>query len=169
MIILETTKLILKTIEKEDSQILHDLIFSNDDTMINAFGKKAFTLEESKKFIYKNFCKNNAIIGLAPLFEKSSGNLVGLAGILKSNDIGEDKSEFMVIITEDFRKKGYGSEVAQAELTFIKKRLRQNKAFALIHKDNSASKNLLKKLGMTLEKSITLQDRGEREVYTKKV
>ena len=169
MIILETTKLILKTIEKEDSQILHDLIFSNDDTMKNAFGKKAFTLEESKKFIYKNFCKNNAIIGLAPLFEKSSGNLVGLAGILKSNDIGEDKSEFMVIITEDFRKKGYGSEVAQAELTFIKKRLRQNKAFALIHKDNSASKNLLKKLGMTLEKSITLQDRGEREVYTKKV
>ena len=169
MIILETTRLILKTVEKEDSSVIHDLVFSNEDTMKCTFGEKAFTLEESKKFIYKNFCKNNAIVGLAPLFEKSSGQIVGLAGILKSNDIGEDKSEFIVIITENFRKKGYGLEVAQAELTFIKKRLRQTHAYALVNKKNEIAKALLKKVGMNFEKNITLQDKGEREIYTKKV
>ena len=169
MIILETTRLVLKTIEKEDSQILHDLIFSNEEMMNNTFQEKAFTLEESKKFIYKNFCKNNAIVGLAPLFTKASGQLIGLAGVLKSNDLGEDKNEFVVIITEEFRKNGYATEVVQSELTFIKKRLRQSKAYALINKKCAVSKALLEKAGMTLEKSVVLKDRGEKEVYTKKV
>lgn len=169
MIILETSRLTLKTIEKEDSQVLHDLIFSNEDTMKYTFGEKAFTLEESKKFIYKNFCKNNAIVGLAPLFEKSSGKLVGLAGILNSENLGKNQHEFGFIIAEEFRRKGYAQEVAQSELTFIKRRLKQNKAFALVHKENIASKNLLEKLGMTFQKNINLKDRGEREVYTKGV
>jgi RimJ/RimL family protein N-acetyltransferase len=169
MIILETTRLTLKTIEKEDSQILHDLIFSNEETMKYTFSHKAFTLEESKKFIYKNFCKNNAIVGLAPLFEKKSGLLVGLAGVLKSNDLGEDKDEFIVIITDEFKESDFEREVIQAELTFIKKRLRKNKAYALIHKDDTVSKILLENASMIFEKSILLQDRGEKEVYTKKV
>ena len=169
MIILETSRLTLKTIEKEDSAVLHDLIFSNEDTMKYTFGNKAFTLEESKKFIYKNFCKNNAIIGLAPLFEKSSGNLVGLAGILKSEDLGKNQYEFGFIIAEEFRRKGYAQEVAESELTFIKRRLKQNKAFAIVHPENTASKNLLEKIGMTFQKNISLKDRGEREVYTKGV
>jgi RimJ/RimL family protein N-acetyltransferase len=169
MIILETTRLTLKTIEKEDSQILHDLIFSNKEIMQYTFSQEVFTLEESKKFIYKNFCKNNAIVGLAPLFEKKSGLLLGLAGVLKSDDIGIDKDEFVVIITEEFRKKGFAQEVIQAELTFIKKRLRKNKAYALVHKDDTTSKTLLEKAGMLLEESIVLKDRGEKEVYTKKV
>jgi len=169
MIILETTRLVLKTIEKENSQTLYDLIFSNEEMMKNTFKETAFTLEESKKFIYKNFCKNNAIVGLAPLFEKSSAQLVGLAGVLKSNDLGEDKNEFVVIIAEDFRRQGYATEVVQAELTFIKKRLRQNYAYAVTNKECDISKTLLEKAGMTLEKSIVVKDRGDKEVYTKKV
>lgn len=169
MIILETTRLILKTIEKEDSQTLHDLIFSNEDTMRYCFAQKAFTIEETKKFIYKNFCKNNAIVGLAPLFEKRSGSLVGISGILKSKELGKEAYELGFVIAEEFRGNGYAKEVAQSELIFIKKRLRQNKAHALVHKDNLISKNILKDLGMSLEKNITLKDRGEREVYTKKV
>ena len=169
MIILETSKLTLKTIEKEDSQVLYDLIFSHEETMKYTFGGKAFTLEESKKFIYKNFCKNNAIVGLAPLFEKSSGNLVGLAGILKSEDLGTNQHEFKVIIAEKFRRKGYAQEVVQSELTFIRRRLKQNKAFALIHKEDEASKKLLEKSGMTFIKNINLKDRIDQEVYTKGV
>lgn len=169
MIILETTRLILKTIEKEDSQTLHDLIFSNEDTMQYCFSEKAFTIEETKKFIYKNFCKNNAIVGLAPIFEKRSGSLVGVAGALKSDDIGKDSYELGFIIAEEFRQNGYAKEIAQSQLLFIKKRLRQNKAYALVHKDNLISQNILKSIGMNFEKNITLKDRGDREVYTKKV
>jgi len=169
MIILETTRLTLKTIEKEDSQVLHDLIFSNEDTMKYTFGQKAFTIEETKKFIYKNFCKNNAIVGLAPLFEKRSGLLIGVAGVLKNEQLGKDHYEFGFIIAEEFRKNGYATEVAQSEITFIKKRLKQSYAYALVNKENEISKNLLEKLGMSYEKDIEETSRGTRAVYKKRV
>jgi len=169
MIILETSRLTLKTIEKEDSQVLHDLIFSNEDTMKYTFGEKAFTLEETKKFIYKNFCKNYAIVGMAPLFEKKSGLLIGLAGVLENELLGKNHYEFGFIIAEEFRKKGYATEVAQSQMTFIKKRLRQNKVYALVHKENEISKKILEKLGLSYVKEIKTKDRGSREVYTKGV
>jgi len=169
MIILETTRLILKTIEKEDSQTLHDLIFSNEDTMKYTFGNKAFTLEETKKFIYKNFCKNNAIVGLAPLFEKKSGLLIGMAGVLKNETLGKEHYEFGFIIAEEYRKNGYAMEIAQSEITFIKKRLKQQYAYALINPQNEVSKHLIEKLGLTHEKDIELKDRGQRAVYKKRV
>ncbi|MGB5866394.1 MAG: GNAT family N-acetyltransferase [Arcobacteraceae bacterium] len=169
MIILETSNLYLKTIEKDDSDILYEKIFSNEETMKYAFLQKTLTIEETKKFIYKNFCKNNANIGLAPIFEKTSGQLVGVAGVLKCDELGNNHYEFGFAIAQEFRNKGYAAEIAQAQMIFIKKRLKQNRAFALVHKDNIASKNLLLKLGMSFEKEINLEDRGQREVYIKKV
>jgi len=169
MIILETSHLYLKTIEKEDSDILHEKIFSNEDTMKYTFGQKAFTIEESKKFIYKNFCKNNANVGLAPLFEKSSGLLVGIAGVLKFDELETDAYEFGFIIIEEFRKKGYATEIAKAEIIFAKKQLRQKYIFATAHKENIASKNLLLKLGLTYLRDIDFKERGQREIYSKKL
>ena len=169
MIILETSNLYLKTIEKDDSDILHAKIFSNEETMRYAFSQKTLTIEETKKFIYKNFCKNLANIGLAPIFEKSSGQIVGIAGVLKCEALGKNHYEFGAVIVDEFRNKGYATEIAQAQMLFIKKRLKQNRAYTLVHKENTASKNLLLKLGMSFEKEITLEDRGEREVYIKKV
>jgi RimJ/RimL family protein N-acetyltransferase len=169
MIILETTRLFLKTIEKEDTDILHEKIFSNEETMRYTFGQTAFTLEETKKFLYKNFCKNNANVGLAPLFEKKSGLLVGLAGVLKFDELGANQYEFGFIIIDEYRRKGYATEIAKAQIIFTKKLLKQNSIFALAHKENIACKNLLIKLGMNYEKDIEVKNRGEREVYSKKL
>jgi len=169
MIILETSNLYLKTIEKEDSDILHEKIFSNEETMRYTFGQKAFTLEETKKFIYNNFCKNNAKVGLAPLFEKSSGQIVGIAGVLKSDDLKPDTYEFGFIIIEEFRRQGYATEIGKAEIIFAKKQLRQKHIFATAHKENLASKNLLLKLGLSYIKDVDFPQRGEREIYSKKL
>jgi len=169
MIILETTRLYLKTIEKEDSQILYDTIFSNEETMQYLFSQKAFTLEETKKFIYKNFCKNNANVGLAPLFEKKSGNLIGIAGVSKNETLGKNHYELSFIIAERYRKNGYAKEVAQAQLIFTKKVLRQKMVYALIDPQNELSKSILTNLGMHLEKNITLKEKGDKEVYAKKL
>jgi len=169
MIILETSRLVLKTIEKEDSQVLHDLIFSDEETMKYFFSQKKFSIEETKKFIYQNFCKNNAIIGLAPLFEKKSGFLVGLAGVLQNKHLDKDQCDFCCIIAESFRRKGYATEVMQSEIIFLKKRIRQSKAYALVDKENTISKTILEKLGMSIEKEIEIPSRGKREVYSKKL
>jgi len=169
MIILETTRLILKTIEKEDSQVLHDLLFCDEETMKYTFGAKAFTLEETKKFIYKNFCKNNAIVGLAPLFEKKSGLIIGIAGVLKNEQLGDSHYEFGFIIAPDYRQNGYATEIAQSEITFIKKRLKQQYVYALAHPENDLSIKLIEKLGLNLQNTIEVKGRGERVVYSKRV
>jgi RimJ/RimL family protein N-acetyltransferase len=169
MIILETSRLYLKTIEKEISEVLHEQIFSNEETMQYIFDKRVLTIEESKKFIYKNFCKNNANIGLAPVFEKKSGIVVGMAGILKCAELGTNHYEFVCIIADEFRKKGYATEIAKAEMTFAKRILKQNRINALVNKENIPAKNFLTKLGMSFEKNIELKGRAEQEVYIKKI
>jgi len=169
MIILETTQLVLKTIEKEDSQVLHDLIFSDEEIMRNTLSHKAFTLDETKKFIYKNFCKNHAIIGLASLFEKRSGQIIGVAGVLENKELGVDSFEIYCIIAKDFQDNSYATEVLQAELTFVKKRLKKNKAFMLINKEDSTLKELLLNHKMSFEKTMTCIEKGEKEVYSKKL
>jgi len=169
MIILETTRLVLKTIEKEDSQVLYDLIFSDQEIMQSTFSPDALTLEEAKKFIYKNFCKNSAIIGLAPLFEKKSGQIVGLSGILENKELGSNYFEICCIIAKDFRENGYASEVIQSEITFLKKRLKQKNAYMIINKEDETSKKIFAKCGLVFEKNITLNNRGDKEVYSKKL
>ncbi|MGB3751777.1 MAG: hypothetical protein WA945_09440, partial [Arcobacteraceae bacterium] len=57
--------------------------------------------------------------------------------------------------------------VIQSEIIFLKKRLRQNKAYALINKEDDISKKLLRKAGLTFEKNIILKNRGDKEVYSK--
>jgi len=169
MIILETTRLYLKTIEKEDSQILYDTIFSDEETMQYLFPQKTFTLEETKKFIYQNFCKNNANVGMAPLFEKKSGILIGIAGVLKNELLGKDHYELGFIIAEKYRQKGYATEVAQAQIIFAKKVLRQKMVYASVDPKNEISKHILTNLDMHFEKNITLKEKGDREVYAKKL
>jgi len=167
MIILETTRLVLKTIEKEDSQVLYDLVFSDIEIIQSTLGKVPFTLEETKKFIYKNFCKNNAIIGLAPLFEKRTGQIVGLAGTLENKELGKDCFEIYCIIAKDYQNNEYASEVIQSEIVFLKKRLKQKKAFVLIDTQDEISKKIFSKMRLSFEKDIILENRGEKEVYSK--
>jgi ribosomal-protein-alanine N-acetyltransferase len=169
MIILETSKLYLKTIDKENSQVLYEKIFLDENTMNYAFGQKTFTLEETKKFIYKNFSKNFEHIGFAPVFEKKTSQIVGIAGISKCEELGSNHYEFCFIIAEEFRHKGYASELAEAQILFAKKKLKQNKIYALVHKKDTVSKSLFTKLKMTYEKDITTKTRGDREVYIKKI
>ena len=169
MIILETTDLYLKTIEKEDTDILYEKIFSNEETMRSAFSTNALTLDETKKFLYKNFCKNHSNKGLAPLFEKSSGQLVGIAGVLETNQIEANSYTFSFVIIDQFRQKGYAKQIAKAQVLFAKKQLRQKYIFASVHKEDLISKNILLNLSFQYQKDINVKDNEIREIYTKKL
>lgn len=169
MIILETNKLILKTIEKENSSILYDLIFSQEDLINQNLNCNAFSMEKMKKFIYQNFCKNNAIIGLAPLFEKTTGSIVGIAGVLEKQEADQNWYEFISIIAQEYKTTDYEQEISQSELIFLKKRLKQKYAFSSCSSHNKQKKDMFEALGMKLDTQKTATTQGEREVYSIKL
>lgn len=165
MTILETNRLKLQTIKLSDIEILHKKIFSNNDVMNYTFSQKVFTLDETKEFITNNFANNDSNIGLTSLYEKETNNLIGFAGLLKCDYLDKEDFEFGFVLAKEAWRKGYASEIGQAQIDFAFKKLKQNKILAVTNKNNSASKKVLIKLNMRYHKDIIILQRGARDLY----
>lgn len=126
------------------------------------------SLDDTKNFIEKNG-NFDSKIGLSVLVEKDSDNIIGLAGLLECDYLGEKDFEFGFILAQEFWGKGYATEIGQAQIDFVKNELKRDRVLAIAAPENSSSIKTIKKLGLKLEKSITLNERGNREVYLKQL
>lgn len=75
------------------------------------------------------------------------------AGVLsfRYESIANDTIELGWRLHSDYHGKGYASEAAKALLQFIKNNIKPHKVVAYCTAENTASSNLMKKLGMTQE------------------
>jgi RimJ/RimL family protein N-acetyltransferase len=60
-----------------------------------------------------------------------------------------------------YRRKGYGYESSKAMLAYARDILKIDRVVAITHIDNTASENLLKKLGLTFDRIIELSVDGK--------
>ncbi|WP_294961091.1 GNAT family N-acetyltransferase [Sulfurimonas sp.] len=168
MIILQSDRLILRTSKIEDANTLHREIFSNKNVVKNTFGKELFNLQETKAFI-KNSCYLDSKLGLNTLVEKESGEIIGLAGVLKCSYLGQVDYEFGFILAETYWGKGYASEIGKAQIDFVKNELKEKRVLALVHKENVSSLKCIQRLNLHFIKTVSTKDRGDREVYIKEL
>ncbi len=168
MNILETKRLILRTVEEKDFDILYEEVFSNKEVVKFTFGKELFTLEDSKKFMKKN-CNFNEKLGLSTLLEKNTKKVIGLAGVIKCDYLNLIDYEFGFILGKSFWGKGYAKEIGKAQIDFIKKEIKTNRVLALVDESNIASVKTIEKLGLSYLTSITTEGRGNRKVYSMKI
>tara|TARA_B100001063_G_C16712944_1_gene529059 strand:+ start:86 stop:589 length:504 start_codon:yes stop_codon:yes gene_type:complete len=166
MEILNTKRLILRTMRVEDFDILHEKIFSNTKVVENTFGSSGFSKEETKEFLKNkgNFDKNT---GLSVLIEKEKQSIIGLAGILSCDYLDEQDYEIGFILEENSWGKGYAKEIGLEQIEQIKG-LGQKRAIAAAAKDNLSSHKALSSLGFKLEKTAYDEIRGERVIYSLK-
>ncbi|UTJ06095.1 GNAT family N-acetyltransferase [Arcobacter roscoffensis] len=166
MEILNTKRLILRTMRVEDFDILHEKIFSNTKVVENTFGSSGFSKEETKEFLKNkgNFDKNT---GLSVLIEKEKQSIIGLAGILSCDYLDEQDYEIGFILEEKSWGKGYAKEIGLEQIEQIKG-LGQKRAIAAAAKDNLSSHKALSSLGFKLEKTAYDEIRGERVIYSLK-
>ena len=167
MEILNTNRLILRTMKEEDFDTLYEKIFSNKKVVANTFGSGGFSKEETKEFLKNkgNFDKN---IGLSVLIEKENKNIIGLAGILPCNYLNEKDYEIGFILEENSWGKGYAKEIGLEQIEQIKK-LGKKRAIAAASKENISSHKALTSLGFEVIKESYDEIRGKRVIYSLKI
>ena len=153
---METQRLTLREINKEDITALYELIFSDKDVVKYTFGKNNIAEQKIYEYVKQ--------IGLKVLESNNTKEIIGLAGILPCSYLQEDDYEFGFILAKKFWGLGYASEIGRAQIASIKNSFTQNRAIATVSPENIASIKYLEKLGLKYEKTI-FTDRGEKLIY----
>jgi len=157
-VILESKRLKLVATIDDDIKVLCQKIFANSDVVEFTTGR-VFVESECKEFVKREF-NFNGNLGFSPIIEKKSGNLIGYGGVLPFLD----GFEIGYIFAKEYWGKGFATEIAKAQIEFIKSILNSEQIYATVHPKNRASINVLEKLGFNFVKEKELK-RGLRRVY----
>ncbi len=163
MDILETNRLVLRTIKKDDYEKLYNKVFSDYEVVKNTFGSDMFTKEETFEFLDKN-ANHNAKTGLSVIVEKHSHKLIGLGGVLSCSYLDTDDYEIGFILEKSSWGKGYAKEIGIAQISQIKNELKKQRALALASQENTSSIKALESLGFKYKCEVE-SNRGSRLVY----
>jgi RimJ/RimL family protein N-acetyltransferase len=165
MIVFETKKLLVKTIQDEDIIILHEKLFCDHDVMKYAFSQKVFSFKESQEFIEKAFIKDDSKIGLGVIWEKDNDSIIGFAGLVACDYLDVNDYEFGFVLAKESWGKGYASIIGQAQIDLAFNALNVTRILAMVNQDNIPSKKVLEKLKLTYLKDVITEERGAREIY----
>jgi len=126
---------------------------------------KPYDREQTQKFIEameKCFLENG--FSRWKVVEKSSGALVGSCGFGKFDEL--DAPELGYLLAKQFWGKGYATEIAEAVMLYGFKNLGFREIIALTALDNTASQNVLRKIGFT-SRGVSVIEGEENLVFVK--
>lgn len=165
MNIIETQRLIIRNTKIEDIEDFYKQVFSNDEVVKHTFGNELSSFEDVKNFVEKN-CNFDKKLGLSTLVEKDSSKVIGLAGVIECEYLGNTDYEFGFILGSNFWGKGFATEIGQAQIEYVRNVIKAKRVLALAHKDNEASIKCINKLGLEYITTIATKNRGDREVFS---
>lgn len=151
----ETERLTLRALTESDIPKWRE--FFNNNNRLHFLGldltkSKDLLAEEWIKFQLKRYQDDE--LGLLIAETKSSGEVIGMVGIIPRELNGALYDEIAYSIMPSHWGNGFATELAE-QIKWFGERYKINDQFiSIIHKDNHESLNVAKKLGMT-EKEIT--------------
>lgn len=112
--------------------------------------------ERSAKWINRQLERRaNGSFGQLAVIEKSSGNLIGLGGLIARSEEGlENEIEVTYSLLPSARGKGYATELAVHFKEWAMGNLPVESVISIIHVDNEPSINVAQKNGMFLDKKM---------------
>lgn len=150
--ILETPRLILRELHPDDLDFVAEMLGDPD---VMRFWPKPHTREESAQWIAR-FQERYELHGhgywLA--IEKETGQPVGQAGVLNQDVEGVIEIGLGWIMHRPFWRRGFATEAALACREYAFEVENRERVVALIRPENTPSRGVAAKLGMTLEKSV---------------
>jgi RimJ/RimL family protein N-acetyltransferase len=102
---------------------------------------------------------------LGVLADKTSGEVIGFAGLNPCEVLSEDDLEIGFVLAREAWGRGLATEIGQAQLAFGFGRLGRARLLALASAQNAASLGTLEKLGMHYHTAVTPSGRSPRRVY----
>ena len=165
MIILETKRLILRRLIREDLNDLFSLY--SDPAVRKYFPEGTLTYEETKEELewFLNGHPLHPELGLWATILKENGQFIGRCGLLPWTIEGQDEVEIAYMIAKDHWRQGFGSEAARGILEYGFHELNLSRLICLIDKDNEASIKVATGLGMTFEKEVD-DGKGPAQLYS---
>lgn len=160
---METERLYMREFKIEDAQLLIDL---NSDPMVTRFtgDGEVKNSEEAKRIltdiIFPQYSKK---MGRWAVHLKSTDEFIGWCGLKYQEESLETDLGYRFF--NKYWGKGYATESAKAVIDYGINILKLKNIMALAAKENTASINVLKKLGMTyLEDDMCQHDQAEKYI-----
>ncbi len=153
--ILQTARLILRPFAESDLDRIGELM-ANEEFM--KFSMGPMTRQQTATFLQKVLLWSQA--GLPSQFaviERETGSLIGYCGFLHQEVDGAKEIEIGYRLHPDFWNRGLATEAACAIRDHAFRDLQLKRVISLIHPDNHASRRVMEKNGMTIEKRTTFR------------
>jgi len=156
-VILETNRLILREMTKDDLDALHK-VFSDPETM--RFYPKPFDPAMTEQWI-ENMQQRVARDGIAlwAMVLKETGEVIGDCGLVVQQVDGAEEVEIGWHVRRDLWGRGYATEAACACLKDGHDTLGRTRFISIIAPGNIASRRVAEKIGMTVEKETVWRDK----------
>lgn len=156
MIVLETERLFLRGFNVGDAEFILTLL--NEPSFLRFIGdKKVRSLQDAEKYILNgpvaSYERNG--FGLCLVELKETHTPIGMCGLLKREELPDPDIGFAFL--PDFWNKGFAYEAAAAVMKDARERLNLERILAITNQDNEASIKLLQKLGLQIERVITMK------------
>jgi ribosomal-protein-alanine N-acetyltransferase len=158
--VLETERLRLRWLSLEDAGFLLELL--NDSAWLQCIGDFGVrTLENARTYRIRSPLAMSGHLGFGLYLTELTQELVpiGVCGLIKRDFWDAVDSGFGFL--PDFRMQGYAYEAAAAILAYGKETFGLKRIVAITALDTQASKRVLEKLGLHVERVIHYPSRGE--------
>jgi len=165
IVILSTSRLVLRTTTENDIPILQKRIFGDSDVMRYAFAGEPMAKDRSESFMRRFFTFGDRLTGMATLTEKPSSEVIGFAGLFPCDALGADDFEIGFVLARQAWGRGIATEIGAAQLAFGFDQLGCQRLLGLVDPRNAPSIHALKKLGMRYLKEVSDPKRADRSVY----
>jgi len=159
-IVIETPRLILRKISIDDYQGISKIL---QDIEVMYAWEHAFSDQEIINWINENIMRYDRDgYSYWAVVEKSSGQLVGVCGIIAESADNEDYIGIGYIFNKAFWHQGLAFESANACKSYAFRTLKISELTAQIRPENFRSRNVAEKLGMSVIKQFDRLYRGKQ-------
>tara|TARA_Y100000034_G_C6744987_1_gene330800 strand:- start:19 stop:516 length:498 start_codon:yes stop_codon:yes gene_type:complete len=156
---LETNRTYIREFTLADAEAV--LAFSSNEQVTRYTGDAGLmtSLEDARQVISNIWLKEYKQYGYGrwAVVDKSNDRVIGFCGLKFLPDVGMPDIGYRFL--PEYWGKGLATETAQACIKFCKEQLAVTAFFADVMEDNTASVNVIKKLGLTFTKYV--QEGGE--------
>lgn len=163
---METERLRLRHYKMEDAEVLHHIIYS-DDEVCRHFCQPGQTIEQVRRNLTYRICQyeQHQQFGHLAVIRKEDETLIGLVGIIPClmwyhRFEGQDprynliEVELMYAFGREYQKKGYAIEACRSVIQYAFKDLRIPRIAYGVMKDNVNSWGLMQRLGFEHQRDL---------------
>ncbi len=160
MRVLQTRRLTVRHFDRADAPFILELL--NEPSWVQYIGDKRIkTLSDAERYIQDVLLAMYARLGFGLYLVEltGGGEPLGMCGLVKRDSLQDVDLGFAFL--SHFWGHGYAYESAAAVMAHAKLRLGLDRLVAITLPTNQAASQLLRKLGFTLERTITATSGGE--------